>query len=197
MSTATHLQHTCDTPATCRLKAPQATCDATDHNRPQQTASDCNTACRQWTLQHTCNTYVTHLQYADVKHHRRRETCCVFVDGWALQHVCNTPATHLQHTCNTPATHLQHAAPLATWDMLCHLMTESYPTYEWVMSHIWISHVTHIHMSCHLYDWVTSHIYEWVMSQICMIHVTRMNASCHTYEWVMSHIWMSHRTHVN
>ena len=30
--------------------------------------------------------------------------------------------------------------------------------------------------SCHIYEWVTSH----------------MNESCHTYEWVMSHVWMSH-----
>ena len=43
-------------------------------------------------------------------------------------------------------------------------------TYEWVMSHIWMSHVTHMNESCH----------------------THMNESCHTCEWVMSHIWMSH-----
>jgi len=41
--------------------------------------------------------------------------------------------------------------------------------YEWVMSHIWKSHVTRMNG-----------------------HVTQMNESCHTYEWVMSHIWMSH-----
>jgi len=31
------------------------------------------------------------------------------------------------------------------------------------------------------------HVYEWVMSHIWMSHVTHMNESCHTYEWVMSH----------
>jgi len=50
-------------------------------------------------------------------------------------------------------------------------MKESYRTYEWVMSHICIS-----------------------MSHIWMSHVTHMNESCHTYERVMSHIWMSHDT---
>ena len=35
---------------------------------------------------------------------------------------------------------------------------------------------------------------EWVLSHIWMSHVTHMNESCHTYEWVMSHIWMSHVT---
>ena len=57
------------------------------------------------------------------------------------------------------------------------------------MSHVWMSHVTHMKASCHTY--------EWVMSHICMSHVTHMNESCHTYEWVVSHIWMSHVTHKN
>jgi len=53
--------------------------------------------------------------------------------------------------------------------------------YEWVMSHIWMRHVTHMNESCYTYEWVMSHIW--------MSHVTHMNESCHTYEWVMSHIW--------
>ena len=74
------------------------------------------------------------------------------------------------------------------------------------MSHIWMSHVTHMNESCHTYEWVMSHIwmrhvtnmneschtYECVMSHIWMSHVTHMNESCQTYEWVMSHIWMTH-----
>ena len=57
------------------------------------------------------------------------------------------------------------------------------------MSHIWMSHVTHMNESCHTYEWVMSHIW--------MSHVTHMNESRHTYEWVMSHIWMSHVTYMN
>jgi len=68
-------------------------------------------------------------------------------------------------------------------------MNESCHTYEWVISHIWMSHVTHMNESCHTYKWVMSHIW--------MSHVTHMNESCHTYEWVMSHIWMIHVTHMN
>ena len=41
------------------------------------------------------------------------------------------------------------------------------------------------------------HIYEWVMSHICMSHATHMDESCHTYEWVMSHVWMRRVTHMN
>jgi len=39
--------------------------------------------------------------------------------------------------------------------------------------------------------------HEWVMAHIWKSHVTRMIESCHTYEWVTSHIRMSHVTHTN
>jgi len=90
-------------------------------------------------------------------------------------------------------------------------VNESCHSYEWVMSLIWMSHVTHMNESCHSYEWVMSliwmshvphirkscHTYEWVMSLIWMSHVTHMNESCHSYEWVTSLIWMSHVTHMN
>ena len=60
-------------------------------------------------------------------------------------------------------------------------MNESCHTYEWVMSHIWMSHVTHMNESCHTYEWFMSHV-----SHIWMIHVAHINESWHTYEWVMS-----------
>jgi len=62
-------------------------------------------------------------------------------------------------------------------------------TYDWVMSRIWMSYVTHMNESCHTFEWVMSHIW--------MSHVTHMNESCLTYEWVMSHIWMSQVSHMN
>ena len=85
------------------------------------------------------------------------------------------------------------------------------------MSHVWMSHVTHIwqHLSCHTYEWVKWHVwmshvthiwkhlsyhtYEWVMSHVWISHMTRMNESCHTHlaTPVMSHVWMSHVTHMN
>ena len=57
------------------------------------------------------------------------------------------------------------------------------------MSHIWMSHITHMNKSCHTYEWVMSHMW--------MSHVTHMNQSCHTESchtygcvWVMSHMWL-------
>ena len=83
------------------------------------------------------------------------------------------------------------------------------------MSHISMSHVTHINQSCHTY--------EWVMSHISISHVTCINGSCHTgvyvahtytyictckallvcafddmsHLWVMSHTSIGHVTHIN
>jgi len=42
-----------------------------------------------------------------------------------------------------------------------------------------------MHESCHTYECVMSHVW--------MSHVTYMHESHHTYEWIMSHIWISQR----
>ena len=42
-----------------------------------------------------------------------------------------------------------------------------------------------------------SFTYEWVMSHLWMSHVLLMNESCHTYKWVMSRLWISHVTLMN
>ena len=68
-------------------------------------------------------------------------------------------------------------------------MDESCHTYEWVMLHIWMSHVTHMNES-----WRT---YEWVRSHTTMSHVTRMHESWHTYQWVVAHILVIHDTYIN
>ena len=68
-------------------------------------------------------------------------------------------------------------------------MTESCHTYEWFLSQIRMSHITHMNKSCHTY--------ERVMSHIRMSHVTHMNESYHTYGWVMSHMWMDCVKHTN
>jgi len=92
-------------------------------------------------------------------------------------------------------------------------------TDEWVMSHIWMRHVTNMNESCHTYDGIMSHkrmshvshrnasricmrssrhcTYDWVMSRMWLSHVASVRESCHTYEcvsyayeWVMSRIEM-------
>jgi len=58
---------------------------------------------------------------------------------------------------------------------------------EWVVSYVWMSHITIMKEQCHAY--------EWFVSYICMSHVKHINGSCHTYKWVMSHTWMGHACH--
>ena len=55
------------------------------------------------------------------------------------------------------------------------------------MSHIWMSHVTHMSDSYHIRTWHVTH----------MRHVTHMSKSCHAHECVMSHTWVSHIAHTN
>jgi len=62
-------------------------------------------------------------------------------------------------------------------------------TYEWNISNMWMSHVTHTSESCHTYEWVKSCIWR--------SHVTHMDESCDTYKSVMSYIWISHVTRTN
>ena len=90
-------------------------------------------------------------------------------------------------------------------------MNESCLTYEWVMSHIWMSHVSHMNESCLSCEWMMRHIWvnrlpymnapcliwmnEWGITHIWTSHVTYMNASCHLYEWVMAHTYMDESCH--
>jgi len=80
---------------------------------------------------------------------------------------------------------------------------------EWVMSHIWISHVTNDadklrHLCSRTCMWMnyvaytneSCHTYEWVVLQM-------MRTSCVTcavvpvYEWIILHEWMGNVTHMN
>jgi len=72
---------------------------------------------------------------------------------------------------------------------------------EWVMSRIWMSHVTCELWAILRFEWVMSHTHEWVNLHICMSPVTHVNAHvnewCDTCNFHFTHIWMSHVTHVN
>ena len=70
------------------------------------------------------------------------------------------------------------------------------------MSHVRMSHVTHMNESCHAND-ASNHTHEYlmkkdrfIMSRIWMSHVTYMNESCPKHEWVMSHMWMVRFMHM-
>jgi len=58
---------------------------------------------------------------------------------------------------------------------------ESCHTYEWVVSHIWMSHVTHMNGLCHAYELGATQIWKWC--------VTRAN-------WAVWQTLMSDVTHI-
>jgi len=66
-------------------------------------------------------------------------------------------------------------------------------TCEWIMSHIWTSHVTYLNQPCH----ISKRVMSQIMSHFWKSHVTHLNESCHISEQIMSHIWMRHVTHLN
>jgi len=82
-----------------------------------------------------------------------------------------------------------------------------------VVSHIWMSHVTHMHEPCHSYAWVMSHtwmgyvthtdevwhtyafIYEWIDVSLQFSQLTCYCHFPHKLFWFMSHIRMGLVTH--
>jgi len=94
---------------------------------------------------------------------------------------------------------------LSIWSPMCH---------GWVMSHMWMSHVTYVNASCRTCECVSCYLCECVMSHVwtnmwrvtCMNEsshmwvslVTHVNESCHTHQRVMSHCYQSiHVAHAN
>jgi len=112
---------------------------------------------------HTCKCVTSHF-HATPQHHSSWVTpyTCIYIYmyEWNTLHRRMSHGTYMNGSCHTSnRSAVATAAPLH--------VNESRHTYEWVMSHMWMSHVTH------------------------------MNESCHTYERGMSHIWMRHLTHMN
>jgi len=82
------------------------------------------------------------------------------------------------HTCERGEARLECSAPTyCKWASHVTHMNELGHTYTWVMSHVWMSHVTRMYESCLAY---VTHMW------------THMNGLGHTYKWVMPHVWMPH-----
>jgi len=96
--------------------------------------------------------------------------CCSCLPSWYKRVISliwmrdiarmNESCRHVMSCVYTLASHC-HSFVLMLL-LLCHpwinesydwYMNKSYCTYEWVTSHIWMSHVTHMNESCHTYEW--------------------------------------------
>jgi len=72
-------------------------------------------------------------------------------------------------------------------------MDESCHVYEWVMSLIWMRHVTCMNESCHSYEWDVSHT-TVALPNMLLIYVTRLIHMCdktHSYMWQTSFIYVT------
>ena len=83
--------------------------------------------------------------------------------------ICETWLIHVRDMTHSYVWHESVGHSYGIWIRRVNRMGESCRMYESVMSHIWVSHVTHMDESCH--TWVS--------------HVTHVSESCHTYAWVM------------
>jgi len=126
-----------------------------------------------WVMRHATNTYESYPSGWVVAHssqHSARAPEPVWMNH---VHVCQWDMPQI-YTSDTRMDEQWHAVFCnSTWDSMKKTnathMRMSWHTYEWVMTHIWMSHGrAHIHMneSWHTYEWVmVGHTYEQVTSR--------------------------------
>ena len=93
--------------------------------------------------------------------------------------------TRRNPSCHTYEWFVSHTCMLYVWSekalsMAVHL--------EWVMSHIWMSHVTHMHVVCLIWNG-TVYVYAPRVSHVTYVHVVCLVwlSIAVNLEWVMSH----------
>jgi len=105
--------------------------------------------------------------------------------------------SHMLHKIGSHVTHLRkctHSLRITSISHVCH-------TYTSALSHMWISHVSHMNQSCLTY--------ELAMSRIWVRHVAHNNQSYFTFAQAhpllaphlhlacLSYIWIRHVSHMN
>jgi len=113
---------------------------------------------------YTKRTHYTHVHMIHMTHAYVWHDSCICVT-W-LMHMCDM--THAYVWCRTK-----------TRRMLARHGTTN--VFHMTHAYVW-------HDSCICVTWLMSHTYEWVMSYMWLSHVTHMDESWHACNWVMSHI---------
>ena len=120
-------------------------------------------------------------QHADAN---TNETC--HAHEWVMVHLNKSrriPAWVMSHasgmtfvSCHTQTvTSHSHEWVMSHMGMSCHMQ----------MSHVTLTWMSHVAGAIFAARGIHA---PWVMSRIWMSHVTHVNESCHTYKWVTSHI---------
>jgi len=120
------------------------------------------------------------------------------LEKWKLQQKLPHNTTRTATNMRDVSRHIYEWVMSHIWMSHVSYMNESCLTYEWVMSHVWMSHVSHTNDSmCPTYEKVMDLCRRWAVSPVWMRHVSYMNESCLTYECVMSYVWISHVSYTN
>jgi len=123
----------------------------------------------------SCHVLMCHISYECA------ESCHVWTSH-IMTHVTYEWLSYVTYELFTPLlSRARRSCPI----MSISRMNASRHTYERVMSHIWMRHVTLLR-----YLWCAGHVWSW-SCHIWLCHLSRMNVSCHAYKWVMSHMNLS------
>ena len=135
---------------------------------------------------------------------------CVFVlySPGESREICTDAVEHNVERVTHTHTHTHTHTRASCTHGSCH-------TYEWVMSHTWMSHVTHVKcshinrrrfarcwMSHATHTHWSCHTYQWTMPESCPTQArtrpksTHAATLCHKHWWIMSHILMNHMCHM-
>ena len=145
----------------------------------------------QWAMSHIWMSQVSH---AVTSWHlgscHINESCHILMSHvtyqWAMSQINESCHTYECVTCT----------PHTVW--VCDVTSTIHVTNQWIMSHIWMSHVTHMNESCvcihvstsrRMSEYPTYSLSVWChINDSChkaMNCVTHMNESCHTHECVI------------
>jgi len=117
---------------------------------------------------------MSHVQMSRVA--RMHESCRTY--AWVVSHVCMSRVARMHESSRMYGYVMPNVG-------MSHVTSMSHVTCV-NMSLVWTSHVKFENKSCHMYEWVISHVwmrhmYESVASRVRMRHVTCMNETCHMY----------------
>jgi len=123
----------------------------------------------EWVMFYTYEWDMSHIKMRHVTY--KNESCHTY--EWVMSHIVMNESCHTYHTWRLDKS--RHTCHTYRW--MSHVIHRYIYTYIYTRTLVLIDQKID----------ATCHTYEWVMSHTWMSHVTHMNESCHTHERVMSH----------
>ena len=142
----------------------------------------------------TCHayTYVTsHIPIRHVSYINEWTSATCHAHERVMSHIWMRHVTYMNESCHTHASYREPSAGKKS----C----------KCGIAHVWTSHFTHMYESCHTSENIMSHIW---MSPVTHVHLkgnpavaararSHVSESYHTYKYLMSHLWSGYATYMN